>query len=57
MLARGKTYDDIAALLPISIKTIHNIKMKDFKKLAIENHDQPKGLMYPTTEVGYECSD
>ena len=45
MLAKDKTYDEIASLMPISIKTIYNIKTRAFKKLAIETHAQLRGLM------------
>lgn len=45
MLTKGKTYDEIASSMPISIKTIYNIKTRAFKKLAIETYAQLKGLM------------
>lgn len=47
MLAREKTYEEIADLLHISVKTIYNIKMRAFKKLSLKTHVELVKLFYP----------
>lgn len=45
LIARGKTYEIIADLVHVSIKTIMNVKSKAFKKLNIETIEELRKII------------
>jgi DNA-binding NarL/FixJ family response regulator len=47
LLARGKIYEEVAELMHLSIKTIYNLKMAAFKKLALSSQDNWRSWVLP----------
>lgn len=51
LLARGKTYDQIAEIRHISLKTVFNLKSSSLKKLGIQRIEELKELFFQTSSL------
>ena len=45
LLGRGKTSEDIAAIIHLSVRTVFNLKSSGMKKLGVQNLEQLRSMM------------